>query len=77
MVLETDVLVVQCRDSGPDLARIGLKAGLQSQWLYRGLEDACFVVELLETGRVRTAFKDARVPLQPKQNGRHERMHLT
>ena len=39
------------------LTRIGLEAGPLSQWLYRGLKDAGFAVELLETPHVRTAFK--------------------
>ena len=38
-------------------ARIGLEAGPLSQWLYKGLKDAGFAVELLETRHVRTAFK--------------------
>jgi transposase len=39
------------------LARIGLEAGPLSQWLYAGLKDAGFAVELLETRHVRDAFK--------------------
>src|SRR5271166_2776123 len=39
------------------LARIGLEAGPLSQWLYAGLEQAGFAVELLETRHVRDAFK--------------------
>ena len=39
------------------LARIGLEAGPLSQWLYAGLNEAGFAVELLETRHVRDAFK--------------------
>ena len=39
------------------LARIGLEAGPFSQWLYAGLNEAGFAVELLETRHVRDAFK--------------------
>jgi transposase len=38
-------------------ARIGLEAGPLSQWLYAGLKEAGFAVELLETRHVRDAFK--------------------
>ena len=39
------------------LARIGLEAGPLSQWLYAGVKQAGFAVELLETRHVRDAFK--------------------
>ena len=39
------------------LARIGLEAGPLSQWLYAGLKQAGFAVELLETRHVRDALK--------------------
>ena len=39
------------------LARIGLEAGPLSQWLYAGLKEAGFAVELLETRHVRAAFE--------------------
>jgi transposase len=39
------------------LSRIGLEAGPLSQWLYAGLKEAGFAVELLETRHVRDAFK--------------------
>jgi transposase len=42
---------------GLELARIGLEAGPLSQWLYAGLKEAGFAVELLETRHVRAAFK--------------------
>jgi transposase len=38
-------------------ARIGLEAGPLSQWLYAGMREAGFAVELLETRHVRDAFK--------------------
>ena len=37
------------------LARIGLEAGPLPQWLYAGLKEAGFAVELLETRHVRDA----------------------
>jgi transposase len=39
------------------VARIGLKAGPLSQWLYAGMREAGLPVELLETRHVRDAFK--------------------
>jgi transposase len=42
---------------GLELTRIGLEAGPLSQWLYAGMREAGLVVELLETRRVRNAFK--------------------
>lgn len=38
-------------------SRIGLEAGPLSQWLYLGMREAGFAVELLETRHVRDAFK--------------------
>ena len=38
-------------------SRIGLEAGPLSQWLYAGMREAGFAVELLETRHVRDAFK--------------------
>ncbi len=43
--------------SAAALARIGLEAGPLSQWLYAGLKQAGFALELLETRHVRDAFK--------------------
>jgi transposase len=37
------------------LARVGLEAGPLSQWLYAGLREAGFAVELLETRALPTA----------------------
>lgn len=42
---------------GLGLARIGLEAGPQSQWLYAAMKQAGLAVELLETRHVRDAFK--------------------
>ena len=39
------------------LSRVGLEAGPLSQWLYAGMQEAGFAVELLETRHVRDAFK--------------------
>src|SRR5262245_7319299 len=40
-----------------EVARIGLEAGPQSQWLYAPMRQAGLAVELLETRHVRNAFK--------------------
>lgn len=48
------------------LARIGLEAGPLSQWLYAGLKEAGFAVELLETRHVRDAFKS--MPVKTDRN---------
>jgi transposase len=42
---------------GVRLARIGLEAGPQSQWLFMALQKAGLAIELLETRHVRNAFK--------------------
>ena len=66
------------------LARIGLEAGPLSQWLYAGLKEAGFAVELLETRHVRDAFKampvktdrnDARGIAQPMRLGWFRPVH--
>jgi transposase len=54
---EPAALVTWFVGGGLDLTRIGLEAGPLSQWLYNGLMEAGFAVELLETRHVRTAFK--------------------
>jgi transposase len=54
---EPEALVAWLRAQPFDLARIGLEAGLLSQWLFAGLRDADFAGELLETRHVRDAFK--------------------
>ncbi len=53
------------------LARIGLEAGPLSQWLYAGLKEAGFAVELLETRHVRDAFKAMPVKTDRKRHARH------
>jgi transposase len=50
-------LITWFKEFGFALTRIGLEAGSLSQWLYVGLKEAGFAVELLETRHVRTAFK--------------------
>jgi transposase len=42
---------------GFGVSRIGLEAGPLSQWLFAGMKEAGFTVELLETRHVRNAFK--------------------
>ncbi len=41
-------------------SRIGLEAGPLSQWLYAGIREAGFAIELLETRHVQNAFKACR-----------------
>ena len=48
------------------LGRIGLEAGPLSQWLYAGLREAGFAVELLETRHVRNAFET--MPVKSDRN---------
>jgi transposase len=54
---EPEALIGLLGSLGFAVARIGLEAGPLSQWLYRGLKEAGFAVELLETRHVRDAFK--------------------
>ena len=54
---EPDALIAWFSDQGLQVSRIGLEAGPLSQWLYAGLAEAGFAVELLETRHVRDAFK--------------------
>ena len=54
---EPEALVLFFRSLGFELTRIGLEAGPLSQWLYTGLKEAGFQMELLETRHVRDAFK--------------------
>jgi transposase len=54
---EPETLIAWFRGLGTELARIGLEAGPLSQWLYAGMREAGFTVELLETRHVRDAFK--------------------
>ena len=54
---DPDALIVWISDLDLELSGIGLEAGPLSQWLYAGLANAGFAVELLETRHVRDAFK--------------------
>jgi transposase len=54
---EPEVLIGWFSRLGLTMTRIGLEAGPLSQWLYAGMRDAGFAVELLETRHVRNAFK--------------------
>ena len=54
---EPEALIGWFQRLGIEMARIGLEAGPLSQWLYAGMRDAGFAVELLETRHVRDAFK--------------------
>ena len=54
---EPEALVAFFETLGFAVKRIGLEAGPLSQWLYAGLKEAGFAVELLETRHVRDAFK--------------------
>jgi transposase len=54
---EPETLIDWLRQSDVAFARIGLEAGPLSQWLYAGLREAGFAIELLETRHVRAAFR--------------------
>jgi transposase len=54
---EPEALIAWFAGLGLILARIGLEAGPQSQWLYAAMRQAGLAVELLETRHVRNAFK--------------------
>ena len=54
---DPDALIAWFSDLDPQVSGIGLEAGPLSQWLYAGLAEAGFAVELLETRHVRDAFK--------------------
>jgi transposase len=54
---EPNVLIGWFRGLEFRVTRIGLEAGPLSQWQYAGMGDAGLAVELLETRRVRDAFK--------------------
>ena len=54
---EPEALIAWFKGLPFGLARIGFEAGPLSQWLYAGLKQAGFAVELLETRHVRDAFK--------------------
>jgi transposase len=63
---ERDALIAWFRRLDLPLSRIGLEAGPLSQWLYAGLAEAGFVVELIETRHVRDAFKA--MPIKTDRN---------
>ena len=54
---EPEALIAWFKGLDFSLIRIGLEAGPLSQWLYAGLAQAGFAVELLETRHVQDAFK--------------------
>ncbi len=54
---EPEDLIAWFKALGFPLARIGLEAGPLPQWLFAGLKEEGFAVELLETRHVRDAFK--------------------
>ena len=64
---EPDALIAWFHSSldGP-VTRIGLEAGPLSQWLYAGLREAGFAVELLETRQVADAFRSMPVKTDRK-----------
>jgi transposase len=63
---EPDALVDWFASYGTPMARIGLEAGPLSQWLYARMKTAGLAVELLETRRVRDAFKSMPVKTDRK-----------
>jgi transposase len=54
---EPEALIAWFESCGLELARIGLEAGPLSQWLFAAMRAAGLPIELLETRRVRDAFK--------------------
>jgi transposase len=58
---EPEALIAWFESCGLDLARIGLEAGPLSQWLFAAMRKAGLPIELLETRRVRDAFRAMRV----------------
>jgi transposase len=54
---DPQALIAWLSQLGFAVARIGLEAGPQSQWLFMALRDAGLPIELLETRHVRNAFK--------------------
>src|SRR5258707_3262327 len=63
---EPEALIAWFAGLGLSLARIGLEAGPQSQWLYAAMRQAGLAVELLETRHVRNAFKT--MPVKSDRN---------
>jgi transposase len=54
---EPEALIAWFGSCGLEVARIGLEAGPLSQWLFAAMRAAGLAIELLETRRVRDAFK--------------------
>jgi transposase len=54
---EPEALIAWFDSCGLGLARIGLEAGPLSQWLFAAMREAGLPIELLETRRVRDAFR--------------------
>ena len=65
---EPEVLIRWFRGLGLAVTHIGSEAGPLSQWLYAGMRDAGLAGELLETRRVRNAFKA--MPVKTDRKGR-------
>ena len=63
---EPEALIAWFKALPFEVARIGLEAGPLSQWLYAGLKEAGFAVELLETRHVRDAFRT--MPVKTDRN---------
>jgi transposase len=63
---EPAALIAWFLSPGLKMARIGLEAGPQSQWLYAAMKQSGLAVELLETRHVRTAFKT--MPVKSDRN---------
>ncbi|MBK1671605.1 IS110 family transposase, partial [Rhodovibrio sodomensis] len=63
---EPEALIVWFRGLDAPVTRIGLEAGPLSQWLYAGLREAGFTVELLETRQVADAFRSMPVKTDRK-----------
>jgi len=63
---EPEALVAWFRGLDAPLTRLGLEAGPLSQWLYAGLREAGFAVELLETRQVADAFRSMPVKTDRK-----------
>jgi transposase len=74
---EPEALIAWFGSRGLSLARIGLEAGPQSQWLFAAMRTAGLAVELLETRHVRNAFKTMPVKTDRKDaHGIAELMRL-
>ncbi len=63
---EPEALIAWFRCLDAPVTRIGLEAGPLSQWLYAGLREVGFAVELLETRQVADAFRSMPVKTDRK-----------